>query len=82
MVVLEGRVVQEWVLAIGKCICPHTPTALASLSTTTHIGGDLVVVAEDVLLQHVSLVEGLRAEVTSVLANAWGVVFVMLEVDV
>jgi len=38
--------------------------------------------AEDVLLEHVALVEGLVAEVAAVLAHPRRVVLVVLEVDV
>ena len=39
-------------------------------------------VAEHVFLQHVTLVEGLVAQVTAVFANTWCVILVMLEMNI
>ena len=82
MIVLEGGVVQEWVAAVCKGIAPHSSSALAPLATTLNIRGDLVMKTEDMFLQHVTLVEGLVAEVAAVLAHPRCVVLVMFEVDV
>lgn len=82
VVVLEGDRVQERVPAIGVRVGSHGSSALAPLAAAPGVRADLVVEAEDVLLQHVALVEGLVAEVAAVLANPGGVVFVVLEVNV
>ncbi len=82
MIVLEWSIVQEWVSAVCKGIAAHTPSALAPLAAALHVGGDLIVEAEDMFLQHVTLVEGLIAKVATVLANPGCVVLVMFEVNI
>ena len=82
MIILEWGIVQEWVAAVCKGISAHASSALAPLATTLDIRGDLVMKAEDMFLQHVTLVEGFIAEVAAVFAHPRRVVLVMVEVDV
>jgi len=82
VVVLKWHGAQERVLPESKGgVGSHAATVLAALSSPG-VRRHFVVKAEDVLLKHVALVEGLVAEVAAVLADSRRVVLVMLEVDV